>query len=839
MEEKKAEIGGGGTGDFTVKGFAEKRASRCSSNEHILFSPLLSGANVATHSVPESEIHGDNISCVRRSGGTNVATGENGDRDRKDESHCLTSDDSVPVDEKVVTCTCFDKAGCNHCDVPNFTEELPLVEGEPFECSSHSSQKNDLRQSVALINNTRMQESQQSQPGNHSNVSDLMDDWVKVCDTCGAVGDESLLVSCNKCTDGAEHTYCMRVKLFEKPKSWTCQDCAPRAGTNKLVEDDVEVGARSKTGHLTKRSINLESSKGAKFSSGSSYPRKSSTIGVSSTTHLSGDKIHISTVAQSDEKRRARKLPSNKLGKAKLGAAGSLSAGSLLKSNSSKAANLKPKGQNAKAGCLQKQKVERNPAFHDDRKGKGPIAVSKSMTSESAFLEESNATGSKVVLADAYELSNSPMPLLASDSTVTTEKSEKETNSGAETLADGLELNNPPMPLLASDSAITTAKNEEETVSGGETLADAYELNNPLMSSFASDSAVTAENNEKEIISAGETLADAYELNNSPVSFLASYSAVTAEKNEKETSPGGETLFSGSHFCNLDVVGSSRQLDHRSHASIHNTHKDSNCTNIKKKNVSQQAEHPATGLVFPNVHPSWLGKFMIHKSEGIARNCDGFQAHLSSCASREVPDKLPEIIILEELPRLRIWPSQFIRSQVTEENISLYFFPKDVDSDGTDYRGLINCMINNDLALKGNLDGAELLIFPSNILPKRSQLWNQNMFLWGVFNAQVVNNSANTPVSNSVKQGNGDTVKRREFDLNAYPEDEDDDAGVNLTVQQGNGDTVKKGTIDLSACTEDENVDAGVNLAVEGRSTTPENGSVRTEHHVKELPTSL
>ncbi|XP_057422902.1 uncharacterized protein LOC130716887 [Lotus japonicus] len=712
-----------------------------------------------------------------------------------------------------------------------------------------------------------MEESQRSQPGNPSNGSDLMDDWVRVCDTCGGVGDEYFLVSCNKCTDGASHTYCMRVKLFEKPKSWTCEECAPTAGTNKLVEDDVEVVDRRKTGNLSKSSINLESSEGGKFNSRPSYPSKSKTIGVSSTGNLSaqrhgvpleaptaqkaraterravfsgssepctnsflsedfsceesewaktksandivysvpprsgifqekekvpracGDKKRVSTLAQLDEKKRAlerrivshqtstthnhsslgREPPSEKLEKAKLRAAGtatslnpssngsfvkekltyglcdgspnldlqtdiaqnkcSLSAGSLLKSNSSKAANLKPKGQLAKAGRLQKQKVERGPTFHDDRKGKGPKTVSKSMASDCAFSKESNATGSKVLLADSYELNNHPMSLLASDS------------------------------------------------------------------------------------------------------------AVAAGKKEKEIISGGDTYFSGSRFCNPDGVGRSGQSDHRSRPSIYKTHKGSNSTNKKKKNVSQQAERPAKaaapmtgpasdempplrdlaqveaatllqGLVVPNTDHSWLGKFLIHNSEGIPWNCDGVLAHLSNCASlevREVFDRLPGIIILEELPRVRIWPPQFMGSQVTGENIALYFFAKHFDS--YDYRGLMNYMINNDLALKGNLDGVELLIFPSNILPERSQLWNQMMFLWGVFKVQKVNNSANTPVSNSLKQGNGDTVKRGAIDLNAY--------------------------------TEDENVGTNLNLAVQGRSTTPENGSVRIEHHVKELPTSL
>lgn len=78
---------------------------------------------------------------------------------------------------------------------------------------------------------------------------------------------------------------------------------------------------------------------------------------------------------------------------------------------------------------------------------------------------------------------------------------------------------------------------------------------------------------------------------------------------------------------------------------------------------------------------SCRGKFQIHVSEGIELICDGIQAHLSTHASQkasEVMDKLPDVIVLEELPRLRMWPAQFVESGATEKNIALYFFAKDL-----------------------------------------------------------------------------------------------------------------------------------------------------------------
>lgn len=45
------------------------------------------------------------------------------------------------------------------------------------------------------------------------------------------------------------------------------------------------------------------------------------------------------------------------------------------------------------------------------------------------------------------------------------------------------------------------------------------------------------------------------------------------------------------------------------------------------------------------------------------------------------------------------------------------------------YKDMVERMMKDDLALKGNIDGAELLIFPSNQLPKKSQCKNILLFI--------------------------------------------------------------------------------------------------------------
>ncbi|RZC30856.1 hypothetical protein D0Y65_002076 [Glycine soja] len=241
---------------------------------------------------------------------------------------------------------------------------------------------------------------------------------------------------------------------------------------------------------------------------------------------------------------------------------------------------------------------------------------------------------------------------------------------------------------------------------------------------------------------------------------------------------------------------------HRLLVSNDNTHKDPNFPNGTKKNESQQGEqHRKAGkstsmfelwtdpdfdgmayfqmerrkMRASKVEAAYLshrvvvpkadqGKFQIHNIEGIARTWDAIQAHLSNRASAEVlevanTNRLSEIIILEELPRLRTWPSQFMRSQVTEDNIAQYFFAHDSDS-YIYYEQLVNYMMNNDLALKGHLDGVELLIFPSNILPENFQCKDgMACFSFGVYSEDKrrITQQAH-PVSNSLKLKKGDDM---------------------------------------------------------------------------------
>ncbi|KAJ4958790.1 hypothetical protein NE237_025901 [Protea cynaroides] len=138
----------------------------------------------------------------------------------------------------------------------------------------------------------------------------------------------------------------------------------------------------------------------------------------------------------------------------------------------------------------------------------------------------------------------------------------------------------------------------------------------------------------------------------------------------------------------------------------------------------------------------WQGGFEVQRSGMLPELCDGIQAHLSTRASPkvlEVVNKFPSKFQMEEVPRLSTWPVQFQEHPPTEDNVALYFFAKDLEGYERSYKSLLNNMIKNDLALKGNFDSIELLVFPSSQLPEKSQRWNMLFFFWGVFRGKRVN----------------------------------------------------------------------------------------------------
>uniref|UniRef100_A0A803L5Z7 AIPP2-like SPOC-like domain-containing protein n=2 Tax=Chenopodium quinoa TaxID=63459 RepID=A0A803L5Z7_CHEQI len=170
-------------------------------------------------------------------------------------------------------------------------------------------------------------------------------------------------------------------------------------------------------------------------------------------------------------------------------------------------------------------------------------------------------------------------------------------------------------------------------------------------------------------------------------------------------------------------------------------------------------DHMAPNLTsaVPESRCIWRGTFSLEKSGKLPTDCYGVQAHLSTRASSKIADlvlKFSDELLLKEVPRLHTWPIQFQKKNPNEQDIALYFFAQDLCSYERSYRMLLEGMSINDIALEANFGGFQLLVFPSSLLPARSQRWNSLPFLWGVFRMKNFDDS-HVPDLNAVTVNQG------------------------------------------------------------------------------------
>ncbi|PKA53123.1 Methyl-CpG-binding domain-containing protein 9 [Apostasia shenzhenica] len=98
-----------------------------------------------------------------------------------------------------------------------------------------------------------------SNEGDNSESDSALDD-VKVCDICGDAGREDFLAICSSCSDGAEHTYCMRKMLDKVPEGdWLCEECKMKEMENENVNKSDHVSGRLKPTCLSEKNQNSPS----------------------------------------------------------------------------------------------------------------------------------------------------------------------------------------------------------------------------------------------------------------------------------------------------------------------------------------------------------------------------------------------------------------------------------------------------------------------------------------------------------------------------------------------------------------------------------------------------
>ncbi|GMQ04373.1 hypothetical protein CsSME_00049812 [Camellia sinensis var. sinensis] len=690
---------------------------------------------------------------------------------------------------------------------------------------------------------------EQSQTVMGSGESDLLID-VKVCDICGDAGREDFLATCSKCSDGAEHTYCMRVRLEKVPEgNWMCEDCLlqeeiEKQNQNKLEKvgrtpqgpssnknlqnagnlntnirtcveldtkgSDVEKSRRDKVGSISricaKRPAgNLEfdsitKRRALETSVGSprmSNPCKKSPLSQGS-LHKNVDNVKVKPtchVPTFSERSPSSMISFSNSPKSQTNR--QISRGLLTKSNSFNIPDLKLKVQAPGEDILGKQKFSLETAASDNRKPDIVRRMSKSLSFNNVSSSHSKVADSKTKMFSSNNNLGKDLKRFANG---------KEHDLSPKKYK--ARLDNPPVSSQMAGSCISASRNDKVIASHPETMSPRSgtkcypkpvqshgNSNIPLKRKFhlAHEGSNYQNNGQDGSVVAKKLQSCVSKVVGVPSSFAKSNSSRELKPNVVTGKDGfkrSASLAAGRHCNSSDLTGpKSPKVEKTSYFSSAREHilagnksaHSRKCENIDEAIescpvTSPQASVPETKnskeanrsnykdcgpifcdqtnassiLAIPKLDFIWKGGFEIQSSRRLPSFCYGIQAHLSTCASPKVPEvvkKFPCKVLLEEVSRSSVWPTQFLENHPKEDSIGVYFFAQDVASYEGNYRSLMECMINHDLALKGDVDGIELLIFSSNLLPEKSQRWNTLFFLWGVFRGRRVSNEQTMPSS--------------------------------------------------------------------------------------------
>ncbi|XWS38742.1 hypothetical protein CRYUN_Cryun19dG0156500 [Craigia yunnanensis] len=761
----------------------------CASNSGSMKAPIFHDKVVSNQleKQKESEWLGDNISFCRSDYAKTRASGHNSGGDKKHTSYSLASVASFYETEKTVNgqpaSCCLDGSPCDEVDdnhprrsnrssnessreilccsnKSDFSEISSLrdscagassAKGEHSECSEEQVQSSFARadalqvgsqigdehnsaesmqvdtgingreqtaelKSTTVVKEVNMEETTiESRPAACNDGSDSTEYEVKVCDICGDIGREELLTVCSKCNDGAEHIYCMRIKMDNVPKGdWMCEECMLIEETEKQKQDKLEEGVRvlkkSYTLESKTKNLDIEESKAYKVSSTPLFSSKRpagslqamrkrpfGTVLRSPSLFSSSSKIamHHSGGHSSSTSMKTVRIPTKSSSKSpKLSSQSQVSRGFLFKSKSFSAMSLKEDVQLLKEGSWRNEGFAKETAASESR---GRVQ----MMSKSMSLKTTRSYG--------VNSSNHDVKLLPNFSRGEDLKRSRHAKGHNSTKRENkLRLANCDLFASMADKRIASP--------GKNSL--------PHSSSSSCHDLMTVKG---------------HEISDNSVK-ISGHSAQGGSANEGKK----RAVNLRKHVeCSTEVVPATSAK--HSNANVHSDERP--CLRDLSMFASE-VHMPSWISAVPQLDYTWKGKFEIQRSGGLPFTCDGMQAHLSTYASHkvlEVVQKLPRKLLLEEAPRLSMWPTQFMKSHAPEDNIALYFFAEDLDSYERSYKNLLDRMLKNDFSLKGNFCGVELLIFSSNLLPEKSRRWNNLLFLWGVFRGKRTHCSGQIP----------------------------------------------------------------------------------------------
>ncbi|XP_077235297.1 ASI1-immunoprecipitated protein 2-like isoform X2 [Tasmannia lanceolata] len=789
-----------------------------------------------------SECHGDNISCVTGIKDANIAVNNHNIRLSTEDIKADQVRSNYSFEAPMKVYPCLD------------TENEVNSENPPSKSMKCSDINQKFEKPIVMFEEPDMQEpSLRSQPISESHSgSDVLEDDIKVCDICGDAGREEMLAICSRCSDGAEHTYCMKIMLDKVPEGdWLCEGCKLQEDAESQQPHKIETISTTPTAPASNEgsqenggTFNLKGP--SKLDTKTQEAEENRAVEVIATPQVSAkrhaDNLEIAplskkcatqTIAGSpgvdspNKKSELSKESSFKnlyAGRMKPAARPVTSSGSHSANNSQITPSLgtsspnssrmlahlqSPRGILSRSATLnslntkhnlkqlsedvsERKKLSRESASKDARKEGLVRMISKSTSFKDTGSGHLNATESKaktpcvedprslkpVKEQNLIERKNS----FKSDRSLVSSSPKAATTSMLFLKADMKKMSRDPKAWrhdvksnTSSDPTIFVANKGPEIAIVSDGYGEAKKQSSCLSSGSRSPciSALkgSAEKSSREMTSKSRKWKDAIEatisrtkvhkndilpyksdhLSNSSTdlgSEAASKVPLSNSSSCVRNFPSLEGAFNRQETVRSSTADSGRAtvqptetICEAKETNLNVIPPISDGSNLKsymRKMPSQAPLHanPLRISAIPEHNYIWQGGFEVQRRGRLPDLCDGIQAHLSTCASpkvHEVVNKFPYKVQLEEVPRLSSWPLHFKGSCATEDSISLYFFAKDLQSYERKYKKLLENMLKNDLALKGNFDGIELLIFPSNQLSEKSQRWNRLFFLWAIF----------------------------------------------------------------------------------------------------------
>uniref|UniRef100_A0A453LMJ0 PHD-type domain-containing protein n=2 Tax=Aegilops tauschii subsp. strangulata TaxID=200361 RepID=A0A453LMJ0_AEGTS len=550
---------------------------------------------------------------------------------------------------------------------------------------------------------------------------------VKVCDICGDVGDEVKLAVCNRCNDGAEHTYCMRDMMEKVPDGeWFCEECQTE------VEYEKEKLEKPQVKLVTSKEESVQGKISKPFNDANSRSPcenevEDETVGRQERNEANQgidmvEDAKIPPVAKQNipepgglsmESYSRKGIPLPRESSFRLdiekGKQPTPQVPILLGSNASKNQAPPLNGQLSKSTSFNSSKVPKvkqlvNEVPQKTKTLKDQLSCSMRKEGPTSFSTKSASFKKPKTCEPANKAKSSIIPPAEELSVMNLPVSRNVSNDRGTSILGCPSITGPlafPVQSKAESAAqrLTTGSNMSASSNSGHftQFCGVDKLGLSAMKPLS-------ERNLKDASAKRNKMSEATEKATSRLADQSDRILKCGPYHDPVYRP--KDMSSGRSVPSSSTI-SSDPMDKSSRG----------FSPVDKTIVS----------TVPELDYIWQGDFELWRTGRSPELCDGFQAHLSCSASPkvlEVAKKFPSRVQLEELPRRNSWPTQFQQNGPTYENIGVFFFARDAQSYEHHYSKLVQNMLINDLALRGNIETAELIIFPSNILSKNSQSWN-------------------------------------------------------------------------------------------------------------------